>query len=118
MGDLDSIPGLGRIPGEEDGYTLQFSGLENSVDCIVHGVTELDMTERLSPEYLMNASFHMDFPGGSVVNNLPANAGNTGHSGSISVRGKFLEGENGNPLQYSCLENTMDRGAWGLQSIE
>ena len=39
-GDLDSIPGLGRSTGEEDGYTLQYSGLENSVDCIVHGVTK------------------------------------------------------------------------------
>ena len=67
--------------------------------------------------FIMNNSFHMDFPGGSVVKNLPANAGNTGHSGSIIARGRFLEGENGNPLQYSCLEN-MDRRSWGLQSIE
>ena len=38
-GDLGSIPGLGRSPGEGKGYPLQCSGLENSVDCIVHGVT-------------------------------------------------------------------------------
>ena len=37
VGDLDSIPGLGRSPGEGKGYTLQCSGLENSVVCIVHG---------------------------------------------------------------------------------
>ena len=36
-GDLGSIPGLGRSPGEGKGYLLQYSGLENSVDCIVHG---------------------------------------------------------------------------------
>ena len=36
-GDLDSIPGLGRSPGEGKGYPLQDSGLENSMDCIVHG---------------------------------------------------------------------------------
>ena len=45
---LGSIPGLGRSPGEGNGYPLQYSGLENSRDCIVHGVAELDMTERLS----------------------------------------------------------------------
>ena len=43
-GDLDSIPGLGRSPGEGKGYSLQDSGLKNSVDCIVHGVTESDTT--------------------------------------------------------------------------
>ena len=39
VGDLGSIPGLGRSPGEEKGSPLQYSGLENSMDCIVHGVT-------------------------------------------------------------------------------
>ena len=48
VGDLGSIPGLGRFPGEGKGYPLQYSGLENSTDCIVHGVAELDTTERLS----------------------------------------------------------------------
>ena len=37
-GDLGSIPGLGRTPGEGNGYPLQYSGLENSMDYIVHGV--------------------------------------------------------------------------------
>ena len=36
--DLGSIPGLGRSPGEGNGYPLQYSGLENSKDCIVRGV--------------------------------------------------------------------------------
>ena len=39
-GDLGSIPGLGRSPGEGNGYPLQCSGLENSLDCIVHGVAK------------------------------------------------------------------------------
>ena len=39
-GDLGSIPGLGRSPGEGNGYPLQSSGLENSMDCIVHGVAK------------------------------------------------------------------------------
>ena len=40
MGDLGPIPGLGRSPGKGDGYTLQYSGLENSMDCMVHGVAK------------------------------------------------------------------------------
>ena len=39
-GDLGSIPGLGRSPGEGKGYPLQYSGLENSMDCIVSGVAK------------------------------------------------------------------------------
>ena len=40
VGDLGLIPGLGRSPGEGTGYPLQYSGLENSMDCVVHGVAE------------------------------------------------------------------------------
>ena len=40
MGDLGSTPGLGRPPGEGGGCPLQYYGLENSIECIVHGVTE------------------------------------------------------------------------------
>ena len=47
-GDLGLTPGLGRSPGEGKGYPLQYSGLENSTDCKVHGVTESDTTEQLS----------------------------------------------------------------------
>ena len=46
--DLDLRPGLGRSPGEGKGYPLQYSGLENSMDCIDHGVAESDLTEWLS----------------------------------------------------------------------
>ena len=47
-----------------------------------------------------------------VVKNLPANAGNIRDTGSIPGSGRSLERGHGNPLQYSCLENPMDRGAW------
>ena len=51
----------------------------------------------------------MGFTGGSMVRNLPANAGNIGLiSGPERSPGK----RNGNPLQYSCQENLMDRGTW------
>ena len=39
-GDLDSIPGLGRSPEEENSYPLQYSDQENSIDCIIHGIAE------------------------------------------------------------------------------
>ena len=40
-GDLGSIPGLGRSPGEGKGYPLQYSGLENSMNCIAYGVSRI-----------------------------------------------------------------------------
>ena len=46
--DLGLIPGLGRSLGEGNGYPFQYSGLENSMDCIVHGIAESNTTERLS----------------------------------------------------------------------
>ena len=49
------------------------------------------------------------FPGGSVVKKLPANAGNIG---PIPGSGRSPGEGNDSPLQYSCLENSMDRGAW------
>ena len=51
------------------------------------------------------------FPHGSVVKNLPAKAGDTGDVGLIPGLGRSPGGGNGNPLQYSCLENSMNRGA-------
>ena len=54
----------------------------------------------------------MGFPGSSVVKNLPANAGAVGDSGSIPGSGRSPRVRNGNPLQYSCLENSMDRITW------
>ena len=49
------------------------------------------------------------FPGGPVVKNAPAKARD---EGSISGWGRSPGGGNGNPFQYSCLENPMDRGSW------
>ena len=44
-----------------------------------------------------------------MVKNLPANAGDTGDAGSVPRSRRSLRGENGNPLQYSCLESPMDK---------
>ena len=54
VGDLDSIPVLGRPPGEGNSYLLQYSGLQNSMDCIVHGVTN-------SWTQLRNFHFHFQW---------------------------------------------------------
>ena len=53
VGDLGSIPGLGRPPGEGNSYPLQYSDLENSMDCIVHGVTK---------SRIRQSDFHFRFP--------------------------------------------------------
>ena len=62
-------------------------------------------------KYIQGA-YKWGFPGGTEVKNLPANAGDSGDSGSIPESGRSPGVRNGNPLQYSCLENPMDRGAW------
>ena len=47
-----------------------------------------------------------------MVKNPPANVGDVGDAGLMSGSGRFPGGGHGNPLQHSCLENPMDRGAW------
>ena len=61
---------------------------------------------------LFEASMFVLIPSSPVVKNLPANAGGAGDTGSIPGLRSSYGGENGNPLQYSCLKNTMDRGPW------
>ena len=69
-GDLDSIPGLGRSPGEGKGYPLQYSGLENCMDCIVHGVAK-------SRTQLSNLNFH--FHSNKINPNFFKTTGNVIH---------------------------------------
>ena len=98
VGNLGSIPGLGRSPGEGKGYPLQYSGLENS-------------RLLLFPSSLCSWSnrFHLfwGFPGGS---DGKASACNEGHQSSIPGSGRCPGEGKGSPLQHSCLENTMDGG--------
>ena len=58
-----------------------------------------------------------NFPGGSVVKNLPANVKDTGDVSAVPGLGRSPGVGNGNPLQYSCRGNSMDRRVWGLQSM-
>ena len=135
-GDPDSIPGSGRSPGEGNGYPLQYSCLENPMDrgawrAKVHGVSKShtwlsDWTTRkvawsrlsvaqdiLRNQLLAFISSHLshgrDFPGGS---DSKASVYNAGDPDSIPGSGRSPGEGNGNPLQYYCLENPMDGGAW------
>ena len=79
--------------------------------CNSWGHKESDTTERLNWTEL-NWCLRRGFPGGSVVKNPPGNAGDTEVVGSIPGSGRSPGVGNGNPLQYCCLENSMDRGTW------
>ena len=63
-------------------------------------------------QIIMLYAVNLGFPCGSMVKILPGNAGNAADVGVIPGLGRSPGEVNGNPLQYSCLENSMDRGAW------
>ena len=82
------------------------------MDYIVHGVVK---SQRPLSDFHFHFHFHtllQGFPGGSVVKNLPAPAGDARNVGSITRWKRSAGRGHGNPLQYCCLENLMDRGAW------
>ena len=79
-------------------------------DSSVHGISQASKLEWADISFSRGSFF--GFPGSSVAKNPPAKAGDTGDVGSVPGSGRSHGGGNGNPLQYSCLENSMDRGAW------
>ena len=91
-GDPGSIPGLGRSPGERDSFPLSFCGLENFMNCIVHGVSK-----SLSQLNYFHFHFHMAL----VVKNPSVNEGDIRDVGSIPGPGRHPGG--GQTLQYPCL---------------
>ena len=119
--DAGLIPGSGRSPAAGHGNSLQYSCLENP-----HGQKSLvgyspwdrkesDMTEATQQQH---RGSNRGFPGGSVVKILPASAGDIRDTGSILGSGRSPGEGNGNPLQYPCLGNPVDRGQpGGLQSV-
>ena len=70
---------------------------------------EQDLTSDILMFY---SNFPLAIPGGAVVKYLPANAGDARDTSPIPGLGRSPGGGNGHPLQYSCLENPRDRGAW------
>ena len=112
-GDLSSIPGLGRSPGGRHGNPLQYSCLENQRS--LAGYSPWVCKESDTTGWLSSAQ-HQDnergFPGGSDVKE---SACNTGNPGSISGSGRSPGEGNIYPHQCSCLEKSMDRGAWRAQ---
>ena len=101
-GDLGLILGLGRSPGEGKGYPLQYSGLKNSTDYTSSwGHKESNTTEQLKKKRKKK----------SGLDSKESNC-NAGNLGSNPRLGKSPGEGNGNQLQHSCLENSVDRGAW------
>ena len=106
-------PWVGKIPWRRKWQPIpvllpgEFHGGRSLASYSPWGHKESDMTERLT-----QVKSVIRFPGGTVVGNLPANAEDARDVSLIRGLGRFLGGGNGNLLQYSCLENSMDRGAW------
>ena len=76
-------------------------------------VSSIPILNKVFKLCFVNSQTTLGFCGTSqVVKNPPANAGDTGDAGSIPGSGRSPEGGDGNPFQYSCLKNTMGRGAW------
>ena len=106
--DLGSVPGLGRSLEEGKGYPLQYSGLENSMAYVVHGVIKSQTLSDFHFHFSLS-QYQMGFPGGSDGKESACNAGNPG---LILGSGRCPGEVNGHPLHYSCLENPKDKGAW------
>ena len=107
-----------ELPGERKGYSLPYCGLENSMGCVVHGISK-SQTWLSDFHYLRHGCMYTDRTSrvALVVKNLPASAGDLRDASSVPGLGRSPGGGPGYPLRHSCLENPTDRGAWGLQAI-
>ena len=100
-----------RFDGHEFEWTPGVGDGQGGLACYNSwGRKESDTTERLN--WTDHLWLVIGFSGGSVVKNLLTSAGDSGDACSIPRLGRSPGGGNGNPLQYCCLENITDRGAW------
>ena len=108
-GDMGLIPRLGRSLGGGHGNPIQYSWLENPHGrrCLA-GYSPWGHTESDTAKHSTGGASGKE-PTGKPPGKKPANEGDMG---SISGLRRFPRGGHGNPPQYSCLENPMDRGAW------
>ena len=97
------------IANERNPTTLKDINTETVCLLTYQTLLELPISQWASKSVFCMSS---NFPGGSVVKNLPANAGDARDIGSTPGSGRSPGVGNGNPCQYSCLENPTDRGAW------
>ena len=109
-GDVGPVPGWGRAPGEGYGNPLQYSSLES-----IKGINKLHAVSLSWPHFYKSIYLYLyifkGFSSGAVGKESTCKVGDTGDMGSNSRSGRYFGVANGNPLQYSCLENSMDRGA-------
>ena len=114
--DAGLIPGAGRPTGEGNGNPLQYSFLENSMDRGAWQASPQGQKASARPEVTehrrLRASQGAQEFTSQVVKSPPANLGDPRDGGSMSGSRRSPEGGNGNPLQYSCLEDPRDGGAW------
>ena len=103
VGDLGSIPGLGRSPGEGKG---------NHSSMPAWRIPWTSTVVTMSQTGLNNFHFHFGLPQWLSGKESTCSAGATGNTGFIPWSGRSPGGGHGNPLQYLCLEEPMDRGAW------
>ena len=104
---------LGRRAILANSFQLYPERRENVLLCSVFLGKSTQITCHMDQSLLLQAKEVMVFPGGSVVKNPPANAGDARENvGLIPESGRSPGGGNGDPLQYSCLGNPMDREAW------
>ena len=112
-GDLSSIPGLRRPPGEGNDSPLQYSCLENSMDRGAWWATVTNSPHSLDCEIAQPIKAnHTVFLGLLCGSDGKESSHNAGDLGLIPGLGRSCGEGNGNPLHYSGLENSMDRGAW------
>ena len=112
-GDLSSIPGSGRSPEEGNGNSLQYSYLENPTDrgpwqATVHGVARVRHDLAAKPPPHSNIGLPRWLSGKEATCQFRRHQ----KQGSIYDSGRSSRVGNSNPLQYSCLKNSMHRGVW------
>ena len=118
-GDLGSIPGWGRSPGEGNGNPPQFSCLENPhgqrslVGCSPWDHKELDTTEWLTLSLFHIYIIYISYISLSYIYHIYISL-QCRRPGFYPGLGRSSGKQNGNPLQYSCLENSMNRGTWQI----